>query len=506
MYTEQQEGAEEVAPAFLRLPLEILVMIAKHVLTTASFSKYQMTAFKRTDFQPLSGLSLAHSSLRRACHCVGMFSYLRPIRELTTADTGRRDIIEKLLERHILTALGVDLSYPEIWDGCAAIIRNIPGLKELRFIGSSTEILDQTGYSELGRKCAAFKGSCLVLRDAHFTESGAQLLLNMRICNIRSLFLERSWLHLDDKEIQKLELPLFPGLQKVRFDGVTYRGQASDILAQLQLGRMVLEGVRLTHFEMSFGIKPCLLLKRSRYAPSIISSSPQFPDDLKRTHDLNPEWRLEANRLYLQLRLEIFAMLRIHSRDSLTFFSDLDEMSGPFVGSDRLFTFWPWIRPLPFTNMKLLIFRCASLESLVQFDSLHNCTVGQSLKTSLSKRKKDHSAWLHVSTVYTYFWTCDCILIETEPCGRAISRSSWAFISWRLLYVAGDWRTAAGGSLRYIVAGNRMDGYSGMQRIPNGSFWEDSMGNIFRGFQDLSPDRCQQLVFDRRCESEISIY
>jgi hypothetical protein len=74
------------------------------------------------------------------------------------------------------------------------------------------------------------------------------------------------------------------------------------------------------------------------------------------------------------------------------------------------------------------------------------------------------------------------------------------------LYVAGDWRTAAGGSLRYIVAGNRMDGYSGMQRIPNGSFWEDSMGNIFRGFKDLSPDRCQQLVFDRRCESEISIY
>ena len=289
------------------------------------------------------------------------------------------------------------------------------------------------------------------------------------------------------------------------FDGAPYRGNSSDILAQIRLGRVVFEGARLTHFEISYGFKPCILLESSRHRQLTISSSPLVPDYLKRTKDLPSERRLETNRMYVQLRFEFFVMLRLHSRESLTCFSDLDEMSGPFVGQDMLFSRWPWIRPLPFTNMKLLTFRCESLESLVKFDSLHNCAVGRNLRrTPLSERKKDHSVWLDVSTVCTYFWTCDCILIETKACGRAISRSSWAFISRRLLSVAKGAATV--GSLKYIVAGNQMDGYSGMERIPNGSSWEDSMGNVFWEFQDLSPDRCQQLVSYRCYESEISIY
>jgi hypothetical protein len=465
-------------PPILRLPPELLLSIARHVLETRT--EYWTTILTKPNISSLLALSQTHSALRAACIAGGMFSRVRPVLHF-----GPQHFIQdyKQLERlfqqaysrpHI-SSLSIDLSNWRSWNLCAHIMEKFPDLEELVFTGQANRTTEKFVDGELGQRCALFKGKSLILRHAHFTELSFPVLRKLERDSIVSLQVEESVLHINR---MKWILSTFSrNLQNVKLIGLMDYWTA-EILAS-----SFIPGSCITHFEMGYRVKPCLLSERNS------------------KQNLEKEQRLPPNRIYTTMRRVILRSLRRHSATTLKTFVDQHELKGPFVGDshDVLFP-WQWHNGIrshasPFKNMKLLAFRCEKLESLIKFDGIDDCTVG-CLWREIQRPDgvQDHSVWMYLSTLYAFFSTCDCILIETKLGGACISDSWWQFPSQRLMSttikVEGN-----PGSLRFFIVGNRQDGYSGVERnVDVPSVW-NKHGQIWT-YRKMDAAECKQTLFE----------
>src|SRR5271170_2679779 len=65
-------------PFLIRLPGELLLLIAYFIFEVEAETEYGFTIFKKWKLGTILPLSQTHSQLRRACIAAGMFSSLRP--------------------------------------------------------------------------------------------------------------------------------------------------------------------------------------------------------------------------------------------------------------------------------------------------------------------------------------------------------------------------------------------------------------------------------------------
>jgi hypothetical protein len=139
----------------------------------------------------------------------------------------------------------------------------------------------------------------------------------------------------------------------------------------------------------------------------------------------------------------------------------------------------------PYEKMKLLVFRCESPHYLT-FEDESRGPEGV---------EREHPIWHHISTMYAYFSSCDCIFIETEVGGGEIPSQLWQLASERIFCQA--YRQLGGmGSLQYLIVGNNVDGYHGIQGVsvdikvgqPEKLTWR---------YLTLSGKDCRKLISDR---------
>ena len=118
---------------------------------------------------------------------------------------------------------------------------------------------------------------------------------------------------------------------------------------------------------------------------------------------------------------------------------------------------------LPFSALKLVIIHWEALNELIQSDwswAAKKCQV-----TYYSSHH--HSPWQYLADEYSYFYKCDCVLLETKryyyKWKKKIPNSFWKVVATRLLARVWlyEFRRPA---LRYFIVGNEEEGYQGIER------------------------------------------
>ena len=165
-----------------------------------------------------------------------------------------------------------------------------------------------------------------------FWKEGVQSLVLRRVClesiidiistlessNITSLFFDESIYHSRKPfNLEGISLPLLPSLRKVKYGAKHPLGDYDNDTAPL-FSEVFLKGAKITHFEMSYGFKPCLAEERT--AQGTRSEVTDF-----------------GNWIYDSTRQVILHALREHSSDSLEVYIEDDELSGPFPSPKGLF-------------------------------------------------------------------------------------------------------------------------------------------------------------------------
>jgi hypothetical protein len=472
--------SETFSSGVFQLPPEILVYIAKYLLAAESKTKYQFTAFQRPNYRALLPLSMSHSYWRNICVTAGLFSFIRPrydpvkMRRVPSPRASGESLTLSF-GIPLLTGIMIDLSAPNVWDFCGTVIAESPALRELGFTKSIRGDFESFRRSRLWKGCASFQGSSLVLRDARFNWCTLEVIFNLRKCNITCLSLERSGLEIEEDEMEVLGAPLFPGLQKVRFLGEPFQSvtdNARDILLQINLAKMFLVGAKISHFEMSYGFKPRLSRQRKL---------------------LGSEKRLKTNVLYLALRRRLLQVLRSSSNESLKVFIELDQIEAPFFGKNLLFYWSSKPPPAVFKSMDLLVLRCEGLESIAKFNGIDNCLVDVDIRANWPQGpSNDHSVWIYLSTLFTFFSKCKGIYIETTPGATSIGRKWWDFASQRVTYILESMESPP--LWQYFIVGNACDGYSGIRRKDNDPTVMDDFQNISGCYEYLQGSKCKDLV------------
>jgi hypothetical protein len=181
---------------------------------------------------------------------------------------------------------------------------------------------------------------------------------------------------------------------------------------------------------------------------------------------------------------------------SLEVFIDGDILGGDMV--DIIDAFSEVQRPQwgPYEKMKLLVFRCEFPHYLTFEDESRGGPAENSLRSSVTEGvEREHPIWHHISTMYAYFSACDCIFIETKVGGGEIPSQLWQLASERIFCQAYR-QLGAMGSLQYLIVGNNVDGYYGIQGVtvdikvgqPEKLTWR---------YLTLSGKDCRKLISDR---------
>jgi len=107
--------------------------------------------------------------------------------------------------------------------------------------------------------------------------------------------------------------------------------------------------------------------------------------------------------------------------------------------------------------------------SIRLYDSMTYTTVDIDFSSDgTSDPPDDHSAWIYMSMLYTFFTRSKCIYVETTEGAPAILSNWWTFASQRLLDILES--APSNNSLcPQLIVENPRDGYSGLRRRSNGS-------------------------------------
>jgi hypothetical protein len=246
-------------PLVLRLPAEILLMVARIVLYSCPRGNYEICLFRQHDMSDFYSLSLSHRSFRAACISAGLLDHIRPTiakgcRLYNTSllrHSGRQSLtslakdlshqrlggisavmVMKCLDlntmhigspfqqshgRH-LSSLTVNLSAPRVWNICALIMANSPGLDTLGLTGSLSPYRARIlCRSSLGERLRKFQGTSLLLRNIQFTDGSICVLFSIQCHQVTKLCLDKCKLYISHKKLSSLDLstPLCPNVKVV---------------------------------------------------------------------------------------------------------------------------------------------------------------------------------------------------------------------------------------------------------------------------------------------------
>ena len=465
----------------LRLPLEVLLLIAESIAKLRDSSQDWMSILPRQqDLKSLRNFSLSNKTLRHVCIAVGLFRSIRPhyIPDSFSA------ALEPLLSYNIppLKSLTVDLGKPEVWNLCAAVIEANPCLRNLTLVGKPKGVKGaQLCGSKLGMAFSSFRGSSLTLKDLCLKGKQLQILNKVNGPTIKSLFFINSML---DVTSDWTAFP-FRNLNQAVFIGpprnCPYDGHAT-IQTHDMFSSGFLSGKKLVYFELSAGYPPVL-----------------SPDRFTSNKGVRRELTLWQNSRHTMLTKSIYFGLQAGATKSLRVFVHHDNLCGPLIDPWTRFDNQPPDNPgldTSFENMKLLVFRCNRLKSLTSFDGSDDCTVGRPFR-KLAALEADgwqvHSVWNHIAVFYAMFGMCDCILIETSPGSGDIDDEIWQFASERVMSKVGDQE----GSLRFFIVGNRNSGFQGIERKMNERAKYHGPGRWIWRYANLDPGECSRIVEER---------
>lgn len=468
----------------LRLPPELLLLIADYTVEANSEKNQRYTVFNSSRGEALIALSRVNKTLRNACTVAGLFSCLSPKAGYKTRE--KSPFIGVRLDHWgPLTCLGIDLSEERVWSLCANIMNKYPNLEELCLRGDIGGRVRAFESSKLRKSLALFRGTALILRNANFDKNSLFVLESVAGPSITSLYFDRSALQSNMSDFAR-RVPLLPNLKKVKYIGRgdlstrgRYRADTIDNFCTLYLRH-----VKISHFEISYGIRPCCL-KGDR-------------DELL--------LGLNANMAYRSMRRQVLNVLRDSSRASLEVYIDDNELSGAFTEDDQIFCYRNDIPPPPFRKTTILVFRCERLEDLSDFDH-----PGSDLVCSLNLPPKfvtrhrqywsqhHHSIWKQLSYEYAFFSECDCVLLETtsKEQSHAIPEYLCKQAFQRLMATAEELEGRRG-RLRFFIVGNNSAGFVGIERQMKKSPAANDDGELKWDNRMLTSMQCRDLL-RRRC-------
>ena len=145
--------------------------------------------------------------------------------------------------------------------------------------------------------------------------------------------------------------------------------------------------------------------------------------------------------------------------------------------------------------MKILIIRCTNFESLLDFEG--DVSHGNGWHNQLSRPDhsgKYHASWEYLWNLNAFFRRSDCILIETRPRANPFTKV-WRRAACRTLFsVARSTKSLT--LLRYLVVGNDIDGYAGLECCPRFT-WRDEIGNEIYSYFYLNEESCKKILRGR---------
>jgi hypothetical protein len=296
--------------------------------------------------------------------------------------------------------------------------------------------------------------------------------------SITTLIFDRSLLRFIDDSVYS-HGPLLPNLKKVKYVGAfdpLYKQETA-----LNFCLTYIYGAKLTHFEKSNGFQAYCPRGRRESMEEI-------------------ETNMVANGAYREMRRTFLIALRYTSHDTLEVYIDDNILAGPFIEEELPY----WAHLYHFQKPMLLAFRIKDLESLAR----GKCLTTPGCKTTATPRHRlrhplflaqhHHSVWLQISYEYAALHECECIVVESEPRNQptVVSSSVWKLASKHLLRTA-QRLEGEPGALRYLIVGNSIDGYCGIERDMDVPLTVNGVGVIHWSYSVLESEQCRKLIHER---------
>lgn len=459
----------------LKLPMELLIKIAELV---KGLESEEITVFK-TKYRQLKWIALVHRKLRTACLAAGLYDRVAPHCKLYKPSI---ELSHPLFQagKGLLKSLGIDLENMEAWPVCEVIMEQFPNLEELSFTGKH---LSQKEYSfaqsRLASRIQQFKGTSLILRDTTFMSTLSDIYLS-RIVRERIIQLDFdgsqfSWQYQWSRTTELK--PLFPNLKKVKFRG----SYGAKDFTMADFPKFVLDGCQITHLEVIYNSGP--------------HCCGEYDHKRSREYDHKKKlMKIENSQYYTWLKNALLYTLSKSSHQSLQFFIVKDRFEDTFVKRNE-----NGIIPFAFSGLKIVIFHCGRLDLLIETeDSCATNDCPQHWRASFHH----HSAWLHLADEYSYFYRCDCLLLETLPSHDShpttLPDSFWNTASTRLLSRIWFYERDRP-ALRYFIVGNHKDRYRGIERDLNIPFEinPDTEEVESWAYTIMSPMDCRRILDER---------
>ena len=413
--------------------------------------------------------------------------------QICPAFKGFKELGDSLDIRHI-TSLVVDLGNQSVWPLCTHVMMLQHELKHLCLVGTPSDVTATFRGSDLEKRFTEFKGTSISFRNALLGETSIPILASLsRRESVTFLSFDRSkvdfrpwtsvWsIERTDGTRQALPLPLLPSIKRIKYiqDPSTFPLEALETKDNYFVN-LFMRGCALTHFELSVGVRPDCC-------------GPEQENE----SDFPQRWvgRVNINGPQSRTLNTIYNALRKYSRNSLQVFPDNDSATGTFL--DLAFFVSPALarRRPPFQQMKVVIVRIKDIQELL--DENHYSEKGNCVFASPNRFDSwthYHSIWRYLSIRYSCFHDCDCVVIETGTGGfldhqyRLLWRISGEMFANRAVRKVGE--------LRYLIVGNSIEGYRGIEKDQGVDHWIDQSERLCWAYQELETEDCKRVLVVR---------
>ena len=154
---------------------------------------------------------------------------------------------------------------------------------------------------------------------------------------------------------------------------------------------------------------------------------------------------------------------------------------------------------LPFSALKLVVIRWEGLNQLIEMErqwATKDCT---GTRHYIQSGSHHHSPWKHLADEYSYFYKCDCVLLEnTRDYHRRkyIPDSFWEKVVTRVLdrVWLHERQTPA---LRYFIVGNQESGYQGIERDSTVPFMINPRLGEMWSYNVIKGTECKRILDER---------
>lgn len=451
-------------PPILQLPVELFLIIVKFVLDG---DQPNFTICKTRDWKSLLSLSEAFPAFRTILNAANLCAAMFPPRSKSVSDIRAAECPGNL------SYLEINLPPSDVRD---------QWLDWSKHLATATaEELCLTTVREQSYRTGRFESPlswppCLAFAKTKGLTLDSSMCLDLRVLeilhslslrNVTSLVFQgkiyRQHEYRDDHRDSMRPLngerridrypfgrtaPFLPNLKRLKYC-VAWDARRTVYTPKWFFYLFLSDGVKLTHFELSFAFK----------APH---------------HALS---KLDGRNIAHAECYRLFQEKLGEWQPSLETYVVGDELAPPFIPLDDS------RRQI---DLRLLVFKCHSLNGLASY---MGCTVGRYMGNI-------NSAWYHICTQYAWFRNCDCILLETRPGGSQIKDTSWW--DWPAQNTIRSWNVRKQSSLRYFVVGNRVDGYQGIERdmgVPFQRAVEDD--RLIWAYNIMTAEECAKILNER---------